>query len=75
MKTLPVRQHFLTFERIKDEALAFDAWRFYVLAHGWSVVGEPWAGKMPEGWAVTGNVVQTERPLAVTADAKHVRFE
>lgn len=67
MKTLPVREHFLIFERMANEDRAKDAWRAFVEAHGWTVVGDGahTIRKVPEGWAVVGRLIQTTETLNV----------
>lgn len=75
--TLPVREHFLRFDKMASEDRAKDAWRAYVEAHGWTVVGEgAEIRKVPEGWVAVGRLIQTSETLDVkiNADASHVRY-
>lgn len=78
MKTLPVREHFLTFERIVNEERAKEAWRAYVEAHGWTVVGggAHTVRKIPEGWVVVGRLIQTSETLdiRIAADANAINL-
>ena len=76
-EVLPVREHYLRFEKMADEQRAKDAWCAYVEAHGWTVVGEDAEiRKVPEGWVASGRLIQTSETLDVVipADAREVRY-
>lgn len=73
-RTLPVEQFFIKLERVRDEEAAREMWRQYVLAHGWSRVGEPEVVRHDdpcnnEGQPfVIGKVVRTDEPLTLNPD-------
>lgn len=75
-KILPVREHFLRFDKMANEERAKDAWRAYVEAHGWTVVEGAEVRKVPEGWVAVGRLIQTEKTLdmRISVDARSVRF-
>lgn len=74
MKALPIKEFYIRLERVYDEEAAREMWRQYVLAHGWSRVGEPEVvrGDDPsnhEGTPfVIGKVVRTDEPLTLRPD-------
>lgn len=75
MRQLAVREHFIVFERMVDEDRAKEAWRAFVEAHGWTVVGdEQWVRKNPEGYAVIGRLIQTDETLdmQIRGDVNHI---
>ena len=75
-KTLPVQVFYIRLERVRDEAAALEMWRQYVLAHGWSRVGEPEVlrhddPRHREGTPfVIGKVVKTDESLVLNPDLR-----
>lgn len=71
-RTLPVQKFYIRLERVRDEEAAREMWRQYVLAHGWSRVGEPEVlrhddPRHREGTPfVIGKVVKTDKPLVLS---------
>lgn len=79
MKTLPVQKHFLIFERVVSDDAAKAAWRAFIEAHGWTMVGDESdieIRKVPEGWAVLGLLIRTDEtlPVKIRHDAGQVRL-
>lgn len=74
MRTLPIKEFYIRLERVRNEEAALEMWRQYVLAHGWSRVGQPevirtadprWREGTP---FVIGKVVETDEPLELNPD-------
>ena len=74
MRTLPVEKFYIRLERVHDEEAACEMWRQYLLAHGWSKVGEPTVvrGDDPDNHEgtpfVIGKVVRTDKPIGLSPD-------
>ena len=74
MRTLPIQEFYIRLERVRDEEAAREMWRQYVLAHGWSRVGEPEVVRHDdprhrEGTPfVIGKVVKTDDPVTINPD-------
>ncbi len=75
-KTLNIEEFFIKLERVRDEQAALEMWRQYVLAHGWSRVGEPEVvrhndARNREGQAfVIGRLVKTDEPMTINPDTR-----
>lgn len=74
MDVRPVQEFYIRLERVRDEEAAREMWRQYVLAHGWSRVGEPEVlrhddPRHREGTPfVIGKVVKTDEPLVLNPE-------
>lgn len=74
IRTLPIQEFYIRLERVRDEEAACEMWRQYVLAHGWSRVGEPEVlrhddPRHREGMPfVIGKVIKTDEPLTINPD-------
>lgn len=72
--TLNIKEFFIKLERVVDEEAALEMWRQYVLAHGWSRVGEPEVvrhddGRNREGQPfVIGKLVRTNKSATLNPD-------